>query len=431
MRGDGHIKLAAAVEFMHTATLLHDDVVDESELRRGRLAARMLWGNEASVLVGDFLLGQAFKMMVEVGSLKALEILSSAAAVIAEGEVMQLAAAKNTATTEDEYIAVIRAKTAELFAAACEVGPAISGAAEGRAGRLPLVRHESRNNIPAGRRRARLRRRGAKLGKNIGDDFREGKITLPVVLAFRRGSDAEREFWRRTLERGETTDADLDHAIGLMAKHRALEDTIGRAHHYGAMARDALALFPDSPMKSALAETVDFCIARTHLAAQRAARWRAPTSADICRSASFAGDDRFGGRRKQRKAGGARARHARQPAAGKRAQRREHVGDRPAQARSRRLQDRSAAVARSCKNSRGLSACASAARSQAIGSCPAAGFQPANTDLVASATPGLTSTAGSGGRSSGAESFSPMPRISRGRGSRQTGTSAPVARAAS
>src|SRR3954470_23391413 len=125
--GDGHVKLAAAVEFMHTATLLHDDVVDESEMRRGRLAARMVWGNEASVLVGDFLLGQAFKMMVEVASLKALAILSSAAAIIAEGEVMQLGAAKNTATTEDEYLAVIRAKTAELFAAACEVGPAIAG----------------------------------------------------------------------------------------------------------------------------------------------------------------------------------------------------------------------------------------------------------------------------------------------------------------
>src|ERR1700746_2857369 len=124
--GDGHIKLAAAVEFMHTATLLHDDVVDESELRRGRLAARMLWGNEASVLVGDFLLGQAFKMMVEVASLKSLGILSSAAAVIAEGEVMQLGAAKNTATTEDDYLAVIRAKTAELFAAACEGGPALA-----------------------------------------------------------------------------------------------------------------------------------------------------------------------------------------------------------------------------------------------------------------------------------------------------------------
>src|SRR5262245_33989590 len=123
--GDGHIKLAAAVEFMHTATLLHDDVVDESSMRRGKVAARMLWGNEASVLVGDFLLGQAFKMMVEVASLRALEILSCAAAVFAEGEVMQLGAAKNTATTEDDYLAVIRAKTAELFAAACEVGPAL------------------------------------------------------------------------------------------------------------------------------------------------------------------------------------------------------------------------------------------------------------------------------------------------------------------
>ncbi len=262
--GEGHIKLAAAVEFMHTATLLHDDVVDESELRRGRLAARMLWGNEASVLVGDFLLGQAFKMMVEVGNLKALEILSSAAAIIAEGEVMQLAAAKNTATTEDEYIAVIRAKTAELFAAACEVGPALSNRdkAEQAACRsfgmnLGITFQLVDDVLDYGGT-------AQKLGKNIGDDFREGKITLPVVLAFRRGGETERAFWRRTLERGEMGDADLDHAIGLMAKHRALEDTLRRAQHYGAIARDALALFPDSAMKSALAETVDFCIARTH-----------------------------------------------------------------------------------------------------------------------------------------------------------------------
>ncbi|MGB6535912.1 MAG: polyprenyl synthetase family protein [Xanthobacteraceae bacterium] len=262
--GDGHIKLAAGVEFMHTATLLHDDVVDESQLRRGRVAARMLWGNEASVLVGDFLLGQAFKMMVEVGSLKALGILSAAAAVIAEGEVMQLAAAKNTATSEDEYIAVIRAKTAELFAAACEVGPAL--AARGRAEQAACRSFGMNLGVAFQLVDDVLDYGGTaqKLGKNVGDDFREGKITLPVVLAFRRGADSEREFWRRTLERGETNDADLEHAVGLMAKHRALEDSLGRAQHYGAIARDALALFPDSAMKAALAETVDFCIARTH-----------------------------------------------------------------------------------------------------------------------------------------------------------------------
>ncbi len=262
--GDGHIKLAAAVEFMHTATLLHDDVVDESDMRRGRLAARLVWGNEASVLVGDFLLGQAFKMMVEVGSLRALEILSSAAAVIAEGEVMQLTAAKNTATTEDEYLAVIRAKTAELFAAACEVGPALSGRskAEQAACRsfgmnLGIAFQLVDDALDYGGK-------AAKLGKNVGDDFREGKITLPVVLSFRRGSESERAFWIRTLERGEVSDNDLDTAIGLMTKHRAIEDTITRAEHYGAIAKDALALFPNSGMKQALEEAVEFCTARTH-----------------------------------------------------------------------------------------------------------------------------------------------------------------------
>ena len=262
--GDGDVKLAAAVEFMHTATLLHDDVVDGSEMRRGKLAARMLWGNEASVLVGDFLLGQAFKMMVEVGSLEALRILSEAAAVIAEGEVMQLAAAKNTATTEDEYLAVIRGKTAELFAAACEVGPVIANRpkAEQTACRsvgmnLGIAFQLVDDVLDYGGK-------SAKLGKNTGDDFREGKITLPVVLAFRRGNDTERAFWIRALERGEIGDSDLDHAIGLMNKHRALEDTLSRAQHYGAMAVDALALFPPSPMKSALEQVVAFCLARSH-----------------------------------------------------------------------------------------------------------------------------------------------------------------------
>src|ERR1700750_277077 len=262
--GTGHVKLAAAVEFMHTATLLHDDVVDESEMRRGKLAARMLWGNEASVLVGDFLLGQAFKMMVEVASLRALEILSSADAVIAEGEVMQLGAAKNTATTEDEYLAVIRGKTAELFAAACEVGPAICA----RAGeeRPPCRSFGMNLGITFQLVDDALDYGGTaqKLGKNVGDDFREGKITLPVVLAFRRGSDSERTFWQRTLEKSEANEVDLDHAIGLMTKHRALDDTVKRARHYGAMATDALALFPDSAMKEALEETVEFCICRSN-----------------------------------------------------------------------------------------------------------------------------------------------------------------------
>ena len=263
-RGDGHVKLAASVEFMHTATLLHDDVVDESDMRRGKVAARVRWGNEASVLVGDFLLGQAFKMMVEVGSLRALEILSSASAVIAEGEVMQLAAAKNMETTEDEYLAIIRAKTAELFGAACEVGPVIAKRPKAEAA---ACRSYGMNLGIAFQLVDDALDYGGKaktLGKNVGDDFREGKITLPVVLSFRRGSEAERGFWRRTLEQGEIAEADLAQALAIMRRHRALEDTVERARHYGAMARDALALFPDSAHKQALLDAVDFCIARAH-----------------------------------------------------------------------------------------------------------------------------------------------------------------------
>ena len=262
--GDGHVKLATSVEFMHTATLLHDDVVDESDMRRGKKTARMLWGNQASVLVGDFLLGQAFRMMVDVGSLRALDILSSAAAIIAEGEVMQLAAAKNTETTEDEHLAVIKAKTAALFAAAAEVGPVIADRpqAEQTACRsigmnLGLAFQLIDDALDYGGK-------SAKLGKNVGDDFREGKITLPVILAFRRGTAGERSFWSKAIERGDNGGGHLEHAIGLMTTHGALADTIGRAHHYGAIALDALALFPASPMKTALEQVVAFCLARSH-----------------------------------------------------------------------------------------------------------------------------------------------------------------------
>ena len=262
--GDAHIKLAASVEFMHTATLLHDDVVDESDLRRGKAAARMLWGNQASVLVGDFLLGQAFRMMVEVGSIDALDILSAAAAIIAEGEVMQLAAAKNTATTEDEYLAVINSKTAALFSAAAEVGPVICE--RERAERAAFRSYGTNLGLAFQLIDDALDYGGSseKLGKRTGDDFREGKITLPVVLSYRRGSDEDRAFWRRVLEVGKIEEGDLVHAVELMRGHQAIDDTIERARHFGAVARDALAPFPESAHKLALLETVDFCIARAY-----------------------------------------------------------------------------------------------------------------------------------------------------------------------
>lgn len=259
---DGDVKLAASVEFMHTATLLHDDVVDESDMRRGRVAARIKWGNEASVLVGDFLLGQAFRMMVEVGSLKALDILSAAATVIAEGEVMQLTNAKNLETDEAAYLAVIRGKTAELFAAACEVGPVLAGRSEAE---QAAARSYGMNLGIAFQLIDDVLDYGgtsAELGKNVGDDFREGKITLPIVLAYRRASEGERGFWRRTLQQGEIGETDLETALDLLQRHGALEETVARAHHYGAEARAALDIFPDGPVKAALLGVVEFCVAR-------------------------------------------------------------------------------------------------------------------------------------------------------------------------
>jgi octaprenyl-diphosphate synthase len=262
--GEGHIKLAASVEFMHTATLLHDDVVDESDLRRGKKAARILWGNQATVLVGDFLLGQAFKMMVEVGSLEALDVLATAATVIAEGEVLQLSVAKNMDTTEDDYLQVIRAKTAALFAAAAEVGPIVAGAS--KADRAALKSYGMNLGLAFQLVDDVLDYGGkaADLGKNTGDDFREGKITLPVILSWRRGTEAERAFWREAIENGKNDDANLEKAVGLITKYGSLADTIGRANHYGTMARDALAALPSSPLKSALMEVIDFCIARVN-----------------------------------------------------------------------------------------------------------------------------------------------------------------------
>jgi octaprenyl-diphosphate synthase len=262
--GTGDVKLATSVEFMHTATLFHDDVVDESDARRGKRTARLVWGNQESVLVGDFLLGQAFKLMVEVGSIEALEVLSSAAVTIAEGEVMQLATAQNIETTEDEYLDVIRAKTAVLFSAAAEVGPIIAGS--DRLARSAFRSYGANLGIAFQLVDDALDYGGSspQLGKNIGDDFREGKMTLPVVLAYRRGSSSDRDFWTRTVARGELTDDDLKGAVERLEATGALGDTVARARHYGSMARDALAPLPDDPYKAALLDAVAFCLARAH-----------------------------------------------------------------------------------------------------------------------------------------------------------------------
>jgi octaprenyl-diphosphate synthase len=263
-QGESHIKLAACVEFIHSATLLHDDVVDGSELRRGRPAANAIWGNKASVLVGDFLFTRAFELMVEVGSLEVLGILSGASSVIAEGEVLQLSTSNNTGTSEATYLEVIKAKTAKLFSAAAEVSPVIAGRAA--AERAALASYGMNLGIAFQLVDDALDYGGTsvKLGKAVGDDFREGKITLPVILAFLRGDAVERTFWTRVMEGLEQEGSDLAHAIELLHRHNALADTLERARHYGAMARDALGLFGDSPVKRALLETIDFAIERTH-----------------------------------------------------------------------------------------------------------------------------------------------------------------------
>ncbi len=261
-QGSHHVTLAASVEFMHTATLLHDDVVDESDMRRGKQSARIIWGNQASVLVGDFLLGQAFRMMVDAGSMEALDVLSTASAIIAEGEVMQLAAAQNMETTEDDYLDVIRGKTAALFSAACEVGPVLAEAPS-------HVRNAFRSyglNLGLAFQLVddALDYGGSKsdLGKNVGDDFHEGKITLPVLLAYRRGNSEEREFWRQAMESDSASRQDLEKAMKLLHSHSAISDTVARARHYGEIARDALAPLPGGDYKDALLEVVEFCVSR-------------------------------------------------------------------------------------------------------------------------------------------------------------------------
>lgn len=255
--------LAACVEFIHTATLLHDDVVDESNERRGRATANAVFGNQASVLVGDFLFSRAFQMMVDDGNLDILRILSDASAIIAQGEVLQLTTANNLNTTMDDYLAVIKAKTAALFAAACEVGPVI---ADTHAGQAEAMAEYGMNLGIAFQIIDDVLDYSAnqeKLGKTVGDDFREGKMTAPVLYALQSADAAETEFWTRVITSPhEQSDGDLDHAIGLMRKHGALDKSMDLAKHYADTALESLAIAPDGALKSLLRDLIAFTITR-------------------------------------------------------------------------------------------------------------------------------------------------------------------------
>ncbi len=262
--GRHHIGLAAAVEFIHTATLLHDDVVDESDLRRGRDTANAVWGNQASVLVGDYLFSRAFRLMVESESLDVLDILANASAVIAEGEVAQLTTANDTSTSEEAYLFVIRSKTAALFAAACEVGGLVAGQEETATQALDKYGASLGIAFQLVDDYLDYAASQEKLGKEVGDDFREGKITLPVVLAMRRGDDTERAFWKRTMEDCEQNDGDLEAAVEILRRHDALEDTLIRARGYADTARAALSSLPQNEYRAALEDVVDFCVDRAY-----------------------------------------------------------------------------------------------------------------------------------------------------------------------
>ena len=262
--GTRHHKLAAAVEFIHTATLLHDDVVDGSGMRRGKRTANLIWGNPASVLVGDFLFSRAFELMVEDGSLKVLRILSHASAVIAEGEVDQVTAQRRIETDEDHYLDIISAKTAALFAAACRVSPVVAEASEEAELALECYGKNLGIAFQLSDDVIDYASDTETMGKGVGDDFRDGKMTLPVILAYARGNMDDRAFWRSAIGGERVSDDDLAHAIALLKETEALGDTIERARQYGRRAIDALAMFPASKAKAALTEAAEFAVARAY-----------------------------------------------------------------------------------------------------------------------------------------------------------------------
>lgn len=262
--GAHHIRLAAAVEFIHTATLLHDDVVDGSALRRGKASANTVFGNKPSILVGDFLFSRAFQLMVETGSLDVLRILSTTSAIISEGEVMQLATANNLATTEAEHLAVIRAKTAALFAAAAEVGGVLAGVSPEQQGALHTYGDRLGIAFQLADDALDYAGKSGTIGKDAGDDFREGKVTQPVLLAYAAADAAEREFWKRTIEKRRQEEGDFAEAMGLLEKHGAISSALDAARLYGNEAREAIRSFPQSALRDDLDDLVGYVVDRDH-----------------------------------------------------------------------------------------------------------------------------------------------------------------------
>lgn len=260
--GEHHVRLAATVEFIHTATLLHDDVVDESAQRRGRPTANLLWDNKSSVLVGDYLFSRSFQLMVETGSLRVLDILANASATIAEGEVLQMTAATDLRTDESVYLQVVRGKTAALFSAATEVGGVIAGASEEQV--KALFDYGDSLGIAFQIADDLLDYQGDSkaTGKNVGDDFRERKLTLPVIKAVAQATPEERAFWERTIEKGRQLDGDLDHALGLMDRYATLEETRQDALCWANKAKAALEVLPDHEIRSLLRELADYVVSR-------------------------------------------------------------------------------------------------------------------------------------------------------------------------
>ncbi|RUS58772.1 polyprenyl synthetase family protein [Pseudorhodobacter sp. E13] len=260
--GPYHVHLAATVEFIHTATLLHDDVVDESEKRRGRKTANILWNNQTAVLVGDYLFSRSFQLMVETGSLRVLDILANASATIAEGEVLQLTAAQDLATTEAIYLQVVRGKTAALFSAATEVGGVIAGAPEDHV--RALFAYGDALGIAFQIADDLLDYGGSEavIGKNPGDDFRERKLTLPVIKAIAQADAEERSFWQRTIGKGDQREGDLAQAMAIMARHGTMEAARADALAWAAKARSALDILPEHRLRNALQDLADYVVSR-------------------------------------------------------------------------------------------------------------------------------------------------------------------------